>query len=171
MEQLTTYRAIGKTIGLLFLFKYDLNGNLRAFVIEEGELNEEQIGWLFSTNFPATERIMKTVWMSQEKYMKVFKVEVSPADLSFEALWIIWDYKIAKQDAIRAVKKLNESELIEVFIDAPKYKQWLKYNPKIPQMHLATYINGKRFQDERPMLKGKNFNPVLTDLATKKTDK
>lgn len=170
-EQLTTYRAKGKEIGLEFLFKYDLNGDLKAFEIQEGQLNEEQIGWLFSPNFPATELIMKTVWMVKEKYLKVFKIEVSPADLSFEALWILYDYKVAKQDAIKAVKKLKESELIEVFIDVPKYKQWLKYNPKIPQLHLASYINGKRYQDERPMLKGKNFNPLLNDLATKKTDK
>lgn len=48
MEQLTTYRAKGKEIGLVFLFKYDLNGNFKLFEISEGELNDEQMKWLFS---------------------------------------------------------------------------------------------------------------------------
>ena len=46
MEQLTTYRAKGKTMGLVFLFKYDLNGNLKLFEIEEGELSDQQDWWL-----------------------------------------------------------------------------------------------------------------------------
>ena len=52
MEQLTTYRAKGKTIGLVFLFKYDLNGNLKLFEIEEGEIDEKQINWLFRGYLP-----------------------------------------------------------------------------------------------------------------------
>lgn len=171
MEQLTTYRAKGKTIGLEFLFKYNLNGYLKVFEIADGELNDEQINWLFSGNFPADENIIKERWMKLEKYRKVFEIIVSPADLSFEALWVLYNYKVAKQDAIKAFKKLKENEIIEVFIDVPIYKQYLKFNPKIPQLHLATYINGKRYQDERPQAKGKNFNPLLSELATKKTDK
>ena len=52
MEMLTTYRVKGKTIGLEFLFKYDLNGNLKAFEIAEGELEENQINWLFKGYLP-----------------------------------------------------------------------------------------------------------------------
>ncbi len=55
MEQLTTYRAKGKEIGLVFLFKYDLNGNLKLFEISEGVLDDKQMNWLFSKNFTATE--------------------------------------------------------------------------------------------------------------------
>ena len=35
MGPLTTYRAKGKEIGLVFLFKYDLMGNLRLFEVCE----------------------------------------------------------------------------------------------------------------------------------------
>ena len=42
MNQLTTYRAKGKDSGLIFLFKYHLNGNLKLFEIEEGELSQLQ---------------------------------------------------------------------------------------------------------------------------------
>ena len=171
MEQVTTYRAKGKTIGLIFLFKYDLNGNLKAFEIEEGELNEEQKQWLFNGRFPADESTIKIVWMKDEKYTKVFTVEVSPADLSFDALWNLYDNKIAKNDAIKSFKKLKPGEVIKCFIEVPYYLQYLKKNPGIAKLYLATYINKRRFEDERPQTIGKVFNPVLQNLAAKKTEK
>lgn len=171
MEQLTTYRAKGKKIGLVFLFKYDLNGHLRAFQIEEGELNEEQMNWLF-TRFPANENRMKTVWMKDEKYTSVFSVEVSPADLSFDALWELYDYKFSKIDAIKAFQKLKEAEIIKCFLDVPLYKNHLKSNPTLGRLLLATYINKRRFDDERPITTSRfTNNPLIKDLAEKKTDK
>lgn len=172
MEHYTTYRAKGKTIGLIFLFKYDLNGNLKAFQIEEGELNGEQMKWLFShSNFPADESIIRSLWMKDEKYTKVFIVEVSPADLSFEALWILYDNKVAKNDAIKSFNKLKQGDIIKCFIEIPFYLQYLKKNPGIAKLYLATYINKRRYEDERVIAVGKVFNPVLKDLATKKTSK
>ena len=165
MEQLTTYRAKGKDIGLEFLFKYDLNGDLKAFEIQEGQLNNEQIGWLFSPNFPATEIIMKTVWMVKEKYIKVFQVEVSPADLSFDALWIIYDYKVAKQDAIKFFKRLNESEKIEVFIDVPKYKQWLKYNPKSTTASFSIVHQWKAISRRAANAQGQKLQPYINRFS------
>lgn len=174
MEQLTTYRAQGKEMGLVFLFKYDLNGNLKLFEISQGELNNAQIEWLFSPNFPATEDKMKTIWMKDDKYTKVFIVEVSPADLSFDALWIIWGGGSAKQDAIKAFSKLKPDGVIKCFIEVPYYLESLKKNPGIGKLHLATYINKRRYEDDRPqvtMKVGKVFNPVLQDLAKNKTSK
>jgi hypothetical protein len=172
MEQLTTYRAKGKEIGLIFLFKYDLNGNLRVFEIQEGELNAEQIQWLFSNRFPATEAIIKAVWMKQEKYTKVFTVEVSPADLSFDALWNLYDHKIAKFHAEKAFKRCKEETIIKIFTSIPRYKNYLRQS-KVAKAHLATYINGQYYDNEYPTDNkiGKVFNPVLNELASKLTHK
>ena len=147
MEQLTIYRAKGKEIGLIFLFKYDLNGNLKLFEISEGQLNEQQIKWLFSPNFPANEGIMKTIWMKDKKYTKVFVIEKSVADLSFEALWKLYDHKIAKFHAEVAFKKLKEESVIKCFLAIPAYKKYLSYS-KVAQAHLATYINGRYYDNE-----------------------
>lgn len=171
MEQLTTYRAKGKTIGLEFLFKYNLNGYLRAFEIVEGELNDEQIKWLFSGNFPADENIIKERWMKLEKYLKVFEITTAPAVLTFEALWELYDHKVAKQDALKSFNKLKKGDVIKCFIEVPYYLQYLKKNPGIGKLHLATYINKRRFDDERPQSQGKNFNPIIKDFAELKTEK
>ncbi len=172
MELLTTYRAQGKQIGLVFLFKYDLNGNLKLFEISEGELNNEQIIWLFA-NFPATEKHLKTIWMIKEKYTKVFEISVSPADLSFNSGWIIYNHKLAKQDAEKSFNKMNEAEKIMFFISLPAYERYLKKS-KIAKAHMATYINKKYYENEyqeEVNSKAKNFNPLIQELAKSKTDR
>jgi hypothetical protein len=171
MEQLTTYRAKGKEIGLVFLFKYDLEGNFKAFEIETGELDEKQKGWLFSKNFPSDENMMKSIWMKDEKYTKVFVVEISPADLSFEALFTLFGHKVGKVDAIKSFNKLKKGDIIKCFIEVPHYLEYLKKNPGIAQLYLATYINKRRFEDERQQVFSKNKNPVLHNLAKSKTSK
>lgn len=147
MEQLTTYRAKGKEIGLVFLFKYDLNGNLKLFEISEGELNEEQMKWLFSPNFPANESIMVTIWSKEKKYTKVFEIEKSPANLSFDALWQLYGYKESRKDAEKFFNKLSEADKIKCFIQVPKYKKKITISG-IAQALLATWLNKQRYNDE-----------------------
>jgi len=170
MEQLTTYRAKGKKIDIVLLFKYDLNSNLKLFEVSAGQLRDDQLKWLFS-RFPVNENDMTTLWMKNEKYTKVFTIEKSPADLSFEALWKLYDYKEARKDAEKFFKKLTEQEKIKCFIQVPKYKKKLAQST-IAQALLGTWINKQRFNDEyAEPVSTKNFNPMLDDLAKMKTDR
>ena len=147
MEQLTTYRAKGKTIGLVFLFKYDLNGNLKLFEISEGELTETQQNWLFNPeHFPSNEVKMK-YWQKNKSFTKIFEVEQSPADLSFEALWTLYGYKESRKDAETQFKKLKEADVIKCFIQVPKYKKKIGTSG-IAQAMLSTWLNKQRFNDE-----------------------
>ena len=147
MEILTTYRAKGKTIGLEFLFKYDLNGSLKVFEIVDGELNGEQMQWLFSSNFPATEEIIKTNWIKLEKYEKVFEITTSPAVITFEALWNLYDYKVKRFDAEKSFSKLKEHEVIKCFTSIPGYNKYLQ-RKQIAKAHLSTFINRRYFEDD-----------------------
>lgn len=147
-EQLTTYRAKGKEIGVQFLFKYDLKGNLRLFEIVEGELNAKQMKWLYAMgNFPGCESIMKSVWMKEKAYKDKFEVEVSPADLSFDALWNLYGYKESRKDAERFYNKLTEADKIKCFVQVPKYKKKIAQSG-IAQALLATWLNKQRYNDE-----------------------
>lgn len=147
MEQLTTYRAQGKTIGLVFLFKYDLRGNLKEFKIEDGTLDEAQKKWLFSQNFPATEDLIKNNWLKLNAYKKVFDVKKSPADLSFEALWNLYDHKLSRKASEAQFKKMKEQEIIECFLSIPIYLRHIAHT-KTAQAHLSTYINGRYYENE-----------------------
>ena len=153
MEQLTTYRARGKTIGLVFLFKYDLNGNLRAFEIEQGELEQIQIDWLFRgylpkdikdvlpfttlkelyqqllVRMPATEQVFVKSWFKNDEMLQKFDISMSPADISFEALWNLYDYKMGRKDALLQYNKLKQGEIIKCFTEIPHYFEYLKKKP------------------------------------------
>lgn len=148
MEQFTTYRAKGKEIGLVFLFKYDLKGNLKLFEIAEGELNAQQMKWLFaSANFPADESIMRSIWMKDKKYLKVFEIEKSVANLSFEALWNLYDNKVKKFESEKSFKKLKEADIIKCFLAVPGYNKYLQ-RKGVAKAHLSTFINQRYFEDD-----------------------
>lgn len=146
MDHLTTYRAKGKEVGLIFLFKYDLNGNLRQFEISEGILNEKQKKWLFS-HFPADEKIIKDIWLKDKNFKGKFEIVMSPADTSFEALWLFYDYKVSKKDAETAYKKAKTEAIIKCFLSIPAYRKHLA-KTGTAQAHLSRYINGEYYNNE-----------------------
>lgn len=148
MEQLTIYRAKGRELGLVFLFKYDLKGNLREFKVEEGELNGGQMKWLFAqANFPANESIMRSIWMLETKFRAVFKVEKFTADISFEAFWKLWDLKVKKELSEKAWNKLTEADKIKCFLNFKNYQAHLNHTRQA-KAHLVTWLNQKRYNDE-----------------------
>lgn len=177
MEQLTTYTIKSRNSPNVWQFKYHLNGNLAEFKILEGNLTEVQVQWLRDKGyFPFYEAEVKE-W--QSKLKANFEITIGEPDLSFEALWLMYDHKVSKADAIKSFKKLKEGEVIQCFMAVPKYLDWLKRNPGIGKLHLATFINKRRFEDELPEAPpvykkpfvGKNFNSAIAELAAKKTDK
>lgn len=147
MEQFTTYRAKGKVTGLILLFKYDLKGNLKKFEIEDGELSEAQQSWLFNVNhFPANEQKMN-FWAKSKSFSSKFEVEVSPADVSFEALWNLYNYKIKRVEAEKCFKKLKEADIIKLFLEVTKYNKYMTKKTH-DKAHLSTFINKRMFEDD-----------------------
>ncbi|WP_281233480.1 hypothetical protein [Flavobacterium gelatinilyticum] len=146
MDHLTTYRAKGREVGLIFLFKYDLNGNLKQFEISEGELNDVQKKWLFK-HFPADEMIFKSIWIKDEAFKKKFEINISPADISFESLWTFYDYKIGKKEALAEYKKTKLEAIIKSFIGIPAYKEHLKRTGQA-QIQLCRYLSKQYYENE-----------------------
>lgn len=147
MEQCTTYRARGKEIGLTFLFKYSLNGDLKAFEIAEGVLDDKQMSWLFSPRFPATERLIKNNWINNVELRTKFELTVSPADVSFEAFWKLYNLKVKREASEKAWNRLSEADKIKCFLALPRYEANLKLTGQA-KAHLVTWINQKRYNDE-----------------------
>ena len=78
----------------------------------------------------------------------------------FEAFWSAYPKKKAKEAAKKAWAKLKPDEslgktIIQAVIESAKTKDWKKENGKyIP--YPATYLNGKRWEDERNESNGQN---------------
>lgn len=185
MEQLTVYRAQGKEIGLCFLFKYDLNGFLKAFEVAEGNMIEKQVLWLMRIpegkdipRFPAFEKDFKEQWQGNPDIMAKFDISVSPADLTFEAFYNAYGYKVKPELTRKAWEKLKEADRIKAFIALPKYTAHIALTGE-GRAHPVTWINQKRWLDEYPEVftppakqrVSKVFNNALQDLAKKKTEK
>lgn len=141
---LIIYKVKGKEVGLEFIFKYDLSGFLIEFK-KNVELSEEQRKWLYSERFPEDESLMQK-WIA---YLKSkFTVVKVPPDLSFENLWTIYNYKVAKADAIKAFAKLkDEADIIKCFLGVKAYEEHLA-KTKTAKAHLSRYINGRYFDNE-----------------------
>lgn len=140
---LNEYHVKGKESGLEFIFKYDLNGFLKEFKKNQ-PLDEKQRLWLYSDVFPETESLMK-LWMQRLK--NKFVVTKVPADVSFDNLWLLYNYKVSKADAVKAFNKLNEADKIKCFIGIKAYEDHLA-KTKTAKAHLSRYINGKYFENE-----------------------
>jgi len=140
---LVVYNVKGKELGLEFIFKYDLNGDLIEFKKNQA-LDEAQRLWLYSSRFPETEALMK-LWITDLR--KKFVVTKMPADLSFDNLWNLYNLKVSKADAEKSFKKLNEADVIKCFLGLKAYEDYL-LKSKIAKAHLSRYINGRYFENE-----------------------
>lgn len=147
MEQLTTYRVTGRVTEIAFIFKYDLNGNLKVFEIVGEPLNEDQKEWLFGRyRFPIDEEKI-ILWTKLEGFIEKFKVEKIRPDLSFESLWEMYDYKMGKKDAEKSFNKLKEADVIKLFLSLKGYERHLE-RTRQAKAYLATYINKEYFNNE-----------------------
>ena len=89
----------------------------------------------------------------------------------FDEFWSAYPKKKAKEAARKAWAKLKPDEtlgkeIIQAVTDSAKTKDWIKENGKyIP--YPATYLNGKRWEDERNEANGENTgNPRKVQYGT-----
>ena len=174
MEQYTTYTVKSRNSPNIWQFKFHLNGTLAEFNLLEGTLTEKQINWLSSKgHFPFYEAEVKN-W--QSKLSENFEIIVGEPDLSFDALWSLHNHKVSKAMALKAFNKLKPADIILCFLGNERYQKYIATKPNLEKMHLATFINQRRWEDEYPIAepqpaKGPNYNNALKDLANRKTEK
>lgn len=98
--------------------------------------------------------------IEEDKELEKDKEDICP----FDDFWKAYPKKKAKEAARKAWLKLkpNEAlgkEIIQAVMESAKTKDWLKENGKfIP--YPATYLNGKRWEDERNNANGQNTGDI-----------
>lgn len=143
MEQLaTTYKVISDN-KYVWLFKYNLNGDLIHYEVMEGSLTENQCDWLFRKgNFPWKESSVKK-WDSY----KNIRIEVGEPDYSFNSLWELYGHKIKRFDSENKFNKLKQADIIKCFVAVPEYKKYLQ-STGVSQTNLATFIHQRYYEDD-----------------------
>lgn len=145
MENCTTYTVKHKTANILWVFKYDFKGNLRAFEVQDRPLTDTQIGFLFiEQKFPSTEEIMKGMWLKQKK--SEFEINVGEIDLSFTAFWNTYNHKVKRVVSEKAWDRLSKKDRMEAIKGIQAYDGYLK-RKGIAKANPATYINQRYWED------------------------
>jgi hypothetical protein len=141
---LTTTYTVKMQNGSVWVFKYNLNGILVYFNVLEGELSESQQNFLYPQgNFPWRELHIKE-W---SKRFKTTIVEVGERDISFEALWNLYNHKVKRVEAEKQFKKLKEQEILLCFLSISGYNKYLQ-KKGTAKAHLSTFINQRYFEDD-----------------------
>jgi hypothetical protein len=145
MEQLTTYTIKSKNSSNIWIFKYHLNGVLESFKALDGILTQRQVEWLFiKGKFPHQEQHIKD-W--QKNLKANFEITVGEPDLSFEALWRLYDHKIKRFESEKAFNKMKPADVIRCFQMVKYYDNYVA-KTKVGKAHLSTFINKRYFEDE-----------------------
>lgn len=143
MSTLTIYTVTGKETQVLWLFKYDLNGLLREFKLEEGQLDSKQVAWLFHKDrFPYHESIIKG-W----KAIKNFEITIGIPDLSFDTFFDLYGHRIKKQQATKSWERLSQKDKMDAIKYIKIYDNYLA-RKRVAKTNPATYLNQRYWEDD-----------------------
>lgn len=130
--------------GDIWVFKYNLNGVLIHFNVLEGDLTEKHSDWLYKKGkFPYLESHIKD-W---QKNLKQLIIEVGDPDLSFDALWDLYNHKAKKHEALNKFKKLSQSDVVKCFMSIKGYDYYLSKKGTSKAL-LATFIHQRYYEDD-----------------------
>lgn len=145
MENCTTYTVTHKNANILWVFKYDLKGNLKAFEIQDKPLTKSQLDFLFvQQKFQMNETQMKETWLKQKK--SEFEITIGEPDLSFEFFWQSFDHKIKKIDAERTWNKLSRKDRINALNYIQVYDNYLA-RKHVDKANPYRYLNKRYWED------------------------
>ena len=135
----------GKNTPIELVFKYDVNGNLKALEVVGEPLNEKQWNWLFSPEIlPSTEvHLLKLAkWPG---FAQKFSIEKVPISITFEDFWATYGRIGTKSLAKKKFDKLKEGEVLQAFLGIEKEKQKKKLDGTA-MPYAETYLNQKRWE-------------------------
>lgn len=128
-----------KTSGLLTLSYED--GLLKKLEVNS-EMTEEQLTWLKAV-VPAAELEL----LNLPKQYNFITIEPVPADLTFNAFWDSYAYKVGnKERTIKLWSALNDSDRTRALAAIPRYNQWLAQKPNMERLYPMTYLSQRRWE-------------------------
>lgn len=123
------------------LFTYDQRGALVEYKCN-AELTDKQAVFVFQ-NFPFAEDQLQNL----PKLFPVFTLKPVTQDLSFEAFWERYEYKVGnKKRAEKLWDQLPDSDKLKVFQNIPAYNYYLTTRPQMEKLYPETYLNQRRFE-------------------------
>lgn len=135
------YLLKGKTSQATIVF--DDKGLLSSLHFEH--CDEAAVHWLLTT--APTER--KRLEAFGQNYKSKLQIIPILEDLSFDAFWKAYAYKIGKKARAEKLWELmSEGERTEALKAIPRYKRWLALRQTVEQLYPETYLSQRRWENE-----------------------
>ncbi len=145
-EPLTSYTCRSRNTNVIWIFRFNLEGQIKSFEIHGDALTSKQVNWLFSeNNFPVSEDVVLSWKYVLKKNFEIFKEEF---DITFLNFYALYDYKVGKQEAEKAWNKLSKKDKISAIIGVKHYNNYLKRNNGIAKTYPSTYLNKRRWESD-----------------------
>lgn len=137
------YTVTGTTFKGSIVFKYDASGTLVAYELD-GELNGQQIDWLFTDKFP-----LKETGIRMFQAIKNFTVQRGELDLSFDAFWNAYGYKVGKKPMAENIwKRMNKADKMGAMAGIKPYNSYLVRHIQQEKAHATTYLNQRYWEQD-----------------------
>jgi hypothetical protein len=125
------------------IVEYNQEGLIEGIRFELGET--EARSWLLTQIPRQQEQLMEFLG----KYAARLKGEMIPADLSFNAFWNLYDYKVGKKDkTVQLWTALTEAERTACLRAIPRYRQWLSQRPSMERLYPQIFLHQRRWENE-----------------------
>lgn len=140
----TTYTVKATNHPIVWVFAYDLTGMLVRFEVLDGQLSQQQAQWLFQPHhFPWHESRLQP-WFKNKKVT----IETGEPDLSFDAFYNAYGYKIKKVVAQRSWNRLSRADRMNALTGIRSYDNHLKRHPNKQKANPSTYLNQRYWEDD-----------------------
>jgi hypothetical protein len=112
--------------------------------IETPGLTPEQAGWILRT-VPAAEADLPAL----ELAFQFVKVDRVPTDLSFNAFWDAYAYKVGKRErAMKLWASMSDADKTKCLRSIPRYNQWLMTKFNMERLYPETYLHQARYNND-----------------------
>lgn len=146
MELLRTYTVTSKRTRIVWIFKYDQDGNLRLFQPLNGEIDNDKATFLFLQNrFPHDEPKMLVF---KSKMTKYFTIDEEDYDLSFDTFMNVYGKKTRKKESSAYWKKMTDANKLKAILGVKKLNNHIRLNPWKEKPDPIRYLKHERYNDE-----------------------
>ena len=136
MKYLLKHKKITGSI----MFTYDDQGRIIAFAFDCEISNE--IWDFIMDHFPTR---IETL---QHKAYKNFQLIEVPMDVSFDAFWNVYAYKVGNKERARKLYNVLEDNIrVQIFAAIKKYNTWLSSKKSIEKLYPETFLNQRRWEN------------------------
>ncbi|MEZ5195087.1 MAG: hypothetical protein R2764_01410 [Bacteroidales bacterium] len=91
---------------------------------------------------------MRKPWRSDD-FKKYFVIKKVAPDLSFEAFWEAYAYKVGKKERAQKLwEGLSDPDKALALSACPKYRYYLSTKTNMEQAYAETWLRNRRFEDQ-----------------------